>query len=260
MSSFNRQHDGRSRPPPDRNRPGYHPPSSTVPQDVDPHYLQYLRTQAEQINQQLKQLTQQRGSPHYDHYQPSTNVRPMAPAQVSIPSSSHRQRPKQHRNPTREKSKWQFYAVKNGLNGDDVFSSWGQAHPYCWDPTTEYFFPGCFCKGFNDYHDAWNFLLNINDKPETYSTIQDSSIPLEPPEPAIPQEPEVVDMSHHHMPTGHTSSHLVPSDITDEESMATYDYNAILPSYRRQVPQKVHVRNSTTNDTTVSINDCHLDS
>ena len=50
MSSFNRQHHGQSRPPPDRNRPGYHPPSSTVPQDVHPHYLQYLRSQAEQIN------------------------------------------------------------------------------------------------------------------------------------------------------------------------------------------------------------------
>ena len=169
MSSFNRQHDGRSRPPPDRNRPGYHPPSSTVPQHVDPHYLQYLRTQAEQINQQLKELTQNRGSQHYDHYQPRTNVRPMAPAQVSIPSSSHRPRPKTHRNPTREKSKWQFYAVKNGLNGDDVFSSWGQAHPYCWDPTTEYFFPGSLCKGFDETIDTYDYNTII--KPSSRSQI-----------------------------------------------------------------------------------------
>ena len=145
MSSFHRQHHGRSRPPPDRNWSGYHPPSSTVPQDADPHYLQYFRSQAEQLNRQLSELTQTRNSHCYNHYTPTANIQQMAPAQVSIPSSNHCPRSKTHRNPAREKSKWRFYAVKNRLNGDDEYSSWGQAHPYCWDPKNEYFFQCCFC-------------------------------------------------------------------------------------------------------------------
>lgn len=51
-------------------------------------------------------------------------------------------------NPNREGSKWHYYAVKNGLEGNDVYWLWHQAHPYCWDHSTQYFLPGSFCKGF----------------------------------------------------------------------------------------------------------------
>ncbi len=124
MSSFNRQHHGRSRPPPARNRSGYHPPTSTTSPDVDPHYLDYLRTQVAQLTQQISELSQ----PRYSSQQFQSRTNQFHPTPVSIPSSSHRRQAKPSRNPSREGSKWRFYAVKNGLNGDDVYSSWNQAH------------------------------------------------------------------------------------------------------------------------------------
>ena len=162
MSSFNRQHHGRPQPPPAWNQSGYHPPSTTAPQEVDPHYLYYLQSQADQLNFQISKLSNHRNSSRYQAYQPQATMRHRAPAQVSLPSSSRQQRHhKPQRNHAREKSKWRFYAVKNGLNGDDVYSSWGQAHPFCWDPTSGYFFQGCFCKGFNSYDcKTPSFLLN----------------------------------------------------------------------------------------------------
>ena len=181
----------------------------------------------------------------------------MAPAQVSIPSPSQYQRHRPQRNPAREKSKLRFYTVKNGLNGDDVYSCWGQAHPFCWDPSSEYFFQGYFCKRFNSYNEAWNFLLDIPKEPEMFSNIQDSTIPLEPPETTIPKEPDKLTMNHHQTPHHHPSSHIVPPDATDNESMATYDYNTILQPHHRTIPQHVHVKTTTTNDTTVSFDGHH---
>ena len=61
----------------------------------------------------------------------------------------------------RERSKWRFYAVKNGTNGDKVYSSRTQVYPYCWNPETQYFFPGYICKGVDCYEFAWDFLLGL---------------------------------------------------------------------------------------------------
>ena len=250
MSSFNRQRNGQSRPPPARNRSSFHPLSTEIPHSVDPHYLDYLRSQAEQLNLQISELSHTQ-NPRFHSFQQIPTSRHWNPVQVSLQSSSRQQRSGSHRNPSREGSKWRFYAVKNGINGDDVYSSWGQSHPYCWDPSTEYFFPGCFCKGFNTYDDAWNFLLDILNEPDTFSEIRDSTIPPEPPEPQIPSEPDLT-MDHPPQEHTHTSSHVVPNDHTDDESIATYDYNMILPPHRQKIPAKVHVQPSTTNDTTVS--------
>ena len=120
------------------------------------------------------------------------------------------------------------------------------------------FFSGCFCKGFNSYDEAWNFLLDIPKEPDIFSHIRDSNIPPEPPEPPeppIPTEPDDLNMNHCQQPTQHTSSHVVPNDTTDEESLATYDYNLILPPHHQvntTIPAKVHVPPSTTNNTTTS--------
>ena len=174
MSSFNRQHHGRSRPPPARNRSGFHPQTSTNSPDVDPHYLDYLRSQAAQLTQQITELSQ----PRYSSQQFQSRTTQFRPNPISIPSSSHHRQAKPSRNPSREGSKWRFYAVKNGINGDDVYSSWNQAHPFCWDPSTQYFFPGCFCKGFDSYDSAWDFLLDVPKEAEPVSAMMDSSAHL----------------------------------------------------------------------------------
>ena len=130
MSSYNRQHHDRGRPPPAQNRTGYHIlPMADTPH-IDPSYLAYLSSQAEQLNNKLQALT---------HNQPPVTTRstntyqpPYQPHQVSRSSSSNLT-PHTRQNPAREGSKWPFYAVKNGTNGDDVYSSWHQAYPFCWD-------------------------------------------------------------------------------------------------------------------------------
>lgn len=184
MSSYNRQHHGRPRPPPARNRPGFHPPPTN---NVDQHYLAFLRSQAAHLDQQISALSHNRQSTHY----PPTQHYPAAqqnyqPAQVSLQSSSNPPRRSRHRNPSRETSKWQFYAVKNGINGDDVYSTWAQAYPFCWNPSTPYFFPGSFCKGFNSYNQAWDFLLGVSPRSPSNNHNDNATMPQEPPEICIP--------------------------------------------------------------------------
>ena len=114
---------------------------------------------------------------------PSTTVQhtTYSSAPSSIP---YRPRHTTKRNPTREGSEWQYYVVKTGLEGDDVYSSWHQAYSYCWDPVKEYFFPGSFCKEFNDCDRVWDFLLGVN--PESTQTQAEHEITVEPPELNVP--------------------------------------------------------------------------
>ena len=261
MSSFYRQQHGRSRPPPARNRPGYHPQSTEDPHNVDPHFLAYLRSQAADINAQIAALSHSDRGPPSSRTQPYSTV-PAAfrshPAQVSHQSSSAPHHRKPRRNPSREGSKWRYYAVKNGLHGDDVYSSWHQAHPYCWDPSTQYFYPGCFCKGFDCYDSAWDFLLGMTHQvPDSVPAFTDTTIPSEPPEQHIPDEPSVLAKHDPPVPThDDVQSHVVPNDPTDDDSHGTYDYSVILPRHSRHpphVPTKVHVQDSSTNDVSVSV-------
>ncbi len=69
-----------------------------------------------------------------------------------------------------------------------------QAHPYCWDPTTLYFIAGSFCKGFDHYDMAWNFLLGIPDSEGNTHT--NESFPAEPPELSMSDEPSVLPTPH----------------------------------------------------------------
>ena len=108
-----------------------------------------------------------------------------APSSVQF-QPRHRRRSTTKRNPARKGSKWRYYAVNNGLEGDDVYSSWHQAYSYCWDPERQYFFQGSFCKGFDDYDRASDFLLGVVSQP---SQNQEPNIPPEPPKLDIPSEP-----------------------------------------------------------------------
>ncbi len=211
MSSYYRGHHGRPRPPPAQNRPGHQSSSAPPPTTVDPHYLAYLQSQAAQIDSQISALSGRH------------QVTPSPTAQVPFPQgppSRHYQLPstsrRPKRNPSREGSKWRFYAVKNGLEGNDVYSSWDQAYPYCWNPATQYFYPGSFCKGFDNYNTAWNFLLGIH-SPDATQTNPLDSIPSEPPEFEVPPEP---------------CSVPIPSEVSSSSSdsrQGTYQCRTLLP-------------------------------
>lgn len=54
------------------------------------------------------------------------------------------------------------------------------------------FFPGCFCKGFDSYDSAWDFLLDVLKEAEHVSAMLVSSVPSESPDITIPPEPTVV--------------------------------------------------------------------
>ena len=97
-------------------------------------------------------------------------------------------------------------------------------YSFCWDPATQYFFPGNICKGFGTYGGAWNFLLGAC--PPTHDEIPITvAISVEHPDITVPPKPQ--DMSsgpkmHHHdtsLPT-----QVVPLDDDDQDILATYDY------------------------------------
>ena len=234
MSSFYRQHDGRPHPQPARNRSGYHPPPVESSLNVDPAYLAYLQSQATHLNNQIAALAHNPTSV----LQPTTYTPPSQhqsqPVRISRSSSNcpctH---PSTRQNPAREGSKWWFYAVKNGTNGDGVYSSWQQAYPYYYNPATEYFFPSCICKGFDHYEAVWDFLLGL-----TPNQLQHTSHHT-PPEPPNLQPTDTNDIP----PTEQ------PHENEDTESMNTYDYNTILPSEHQYIPTKVHI---DKNDTSIS--------
>ena len=111
---------------------------------------------------------------------------------------------------------------------------------------TQYFIPGCICKGFNTYDEAWNFLLGADAQP---SVDQQTTVPMEPPEVTIPPEPSVVH--------DHTSEATNDDDLSTD---STHDYNIILKrkssnlQNSRSVPTKVDINDDTltTNDQTYS--------
>ena len=81
-----------------------------------------------------------------------------------------------------------------------------------------------------------------------------------PPEAAIPTKSAELVMNYHQVSHHHPSSHVVPNDTSDDKSIATNDYNAILPPHHRTsttIPQKIYVQPSTTSVTTVSSDSQH---
>ena len=178
MSSYYRRHNDWSWPPPARNRPGLQPSSAPPHSTMDPHYLAFLHSQAAKINSQISALS---GDPRLT---PSTSTHPRCNDQGQPPSSTYHglttSRHYRSRNPSREGSKWKYHVVKNGIEGDNLYSSWHQAHPYCWDPKTQYFFLGCFCKESDDYERVWDFLLGLRHQEQPLSTHEDEITPEQP--------------------------------------------------------------------------------
>ena len=166
MSSRQRRRHGRPPPAPDPNR--RFTPSSQGSYDEYAE-IQSIQRQAAALNARVAALTtSNRPSRHQDHH--SRHHRPTIVSRTPPPSTTY----KKKRDPTKERSKHKFYAVRNGIEGNEVYSSWDEAAPFCYDPATEYFYKGTICKGFPSYHQAWDWILNIkttnppepNDPPE----------------------------------------------------------------------------------------------
>ena len=46
--------------------------------------------------------------------------------------------------------------LKNGTKGNEVYLSWNEAAPCCWDHLSQYFYKGTICEGFEMYEAAWD--------------------------------------------------------------------------------------------------------
>ena len=142
------------------------PPSVQAPYDIQ---FAHLQSQMMALSQQVLSMTPPGhtgdGYVHLpDHHQPlftqppHPNYVPRPPPLVT-PTSRPPQRHAKRRDPRNESSKHSFYAVRNGLHGNDVYSSWPQASKYCWNQAARTFLPGSSCRGFPSYDKAWEYLL-----------------------------------------------------------------------------------------------------
>ena len=147
--------------------------------------------------------------PAFDHPQATTH-----PHVSPSTSSSHTNR----RDPTRERSRHPFYAVRNGVEGDEIYTSWRQAAPNCWDATTQTFYEDCTCKGFTSFDAAADWLLSL----------QDTSLPSD-----LPPEPPMAQSSH----STSSMASIIPDEdppnvttrnVSDQPSINTKDYEKFI--------------------------------
>ena len=175
MRPYSRQqhgHSGRSHRPPGQ---GFRPPMEHQGFQ-DPDYIAYLQQKAEHYTDKLAALSINRPMPTPSagyagmyNSNPYTQAHPTTHPNITPSTSSSRTR---HRDPTRECSKHSFDAVCHGIEEDEIYISWHQAAPNCWNPTTQGFYGNCVCKSFSTYDEAADWLL---------STATPSDLPPEPP-------------------------------------------------------------------------------
>ena len=220
MSSRQRQRHGRPPPAPD--------PSRQYNTSTRQHFDEYdeiesIQRQAAALNARVAALT----TSATRSFQQNSGINNRPRIVSRTPSNSTKI--KKQRNPLHEGSKHNFYAVHNGINGNEVFSSWHTAAPYCWDHKSQYFFKGTVCKGFSTYTQAWDWLLGINQA--SYD------LPPVPPEYTYPQYPpneeDSDDKSLHQDDQKATIPEYPPQDqntmISDDQSEVTdYDYTTFI--------------------------------
>ena len=135
----------------------YRPPLEYQGQP-DPDFIAYLHQKATHYSDMLVALSIDKP------LQPSTTYVGMFNS--DHPFGSHRSTTRPHitsspnftttrrQDPTKERLKHPFYAVHNGLGGDEIYTSWRAAAPHCYDMAAEYFIDGCVCKGFDTWDEA----------------------------------------------------------------------------------------------------------
>ena len=137
MRPYRRQHHGQSgrshRPQGQR----YRPPMEYQGQS-DPDYIAYLRQKAAHYSDRLAAFSIEEPMPPSLDYATRmyTSDLPFQPPPTThqpnitpSPSSNNTRR----RNPARERSKHRFYAVRNGLEGNEIYTSWRAAAPHCYN-------------------------------------------------------------------------------------------------------------------------------
>ena len=221
MSSCQQCRHGRPPPAPDPDRRFTPSPQESFNEYAE---IQSIQRQAAALNARVAALTTSNRTPRHNVPHHHQSYRPTIVSRTPPTSTNY---PKK-RDPTKERSKHRFYAVRNGIEGNEVYSSWDEAAPYCYDPKTEYFSKGTVCKGFPNYHQAWDWILGIKhtevpipEAPPTYS------YPDYPPE----DEDYLVDSIHGtdtEPPKISESEYLQEENtlVSDDRSEATeYDYN-----------------------------------
>ena len=121
MSSCQRRRHGRPPPAPDPSCQ-YHP--STGQHFDEYNKIESIQRQAAALNARVAALTTFTRSP-----QPNSGITNRS--RIVSRTSSNSTKYKKKRNPINEGSKHNFYAVRNGINGNEVYSSWHTAAPYC---------------------------------------------------------------------------------------------------------------------------------
>ena len=243
MSSQQCRHHGRPPPAPDPIRRT----SSQYPQQFEYEELYELQRQTAALNARLAAFAS-RSAPPVSNDIPMTHSSSTRyqdwPTTVTRSTTPNRRASRKKRNPMTEGSNHRFYAVKNGTNGNEVFSSWTAAAPYCWDHQRQYFHKGTICKGFPTYDEAWNWILNIPTHPNT----SEASLLPSPPRFQFPSEPPVhipdddpyhpiPDLPHQELQSGVISSDWSSSD----SSTNTYEHDLKPPAQAQtnQVPQNI---------------------
>ena len=185
-----------------------------------------LTTEMSQLRQQ-QQHTQQPGiphmyqphvqsygipmthNPHFHHhsYPPVPQVR----SSSSLPDYKRIPRNRTIRDPQKEKSKKAFYGVRNGLQGNAVYSSWPDCATDVYDIHTQSYRPGTLFRGFDSYTLAYLYSLGVDDPIAELQTNPSVISNLH----STPEEPTF--HSHHsHTPNGDDT---FLSDVLDRDKI-----------------------------------------
>ena len=158
--------------------------SNASSQDNKDLTLADLKREMTELSQMMMTMSQQQQSQQQSQYsQPTTAFQSFGPPpynyqpvpygfnynQVTSCPPQYRSKPiKKTREPSKEKSKYAYYVVKNGRKGkNDIFNSWPKAAKYCWDASRNWFRKGSKCRGFATYDEAVNYLIGAPSQPPT---------------------------------------------------------------------------------------------
>lgn len=150
-----------------------------------------------------------------------------------------------HRDSTRGRSKHSFYAVNNGLKGDEIYTSWRVAAPHCWDCDSQNFINNCICQGFASYDAVGDWLISMD---QNFL-----------PQPDLLQEPTIAPPGHQNGPLSIPFHSPVPQVVEDDNdartslidtpSISTKDFNKFLSDRWMKQIIPSHVSDATDSTT-----------
>ncbi len=253
--------------------------------------INLLSTAMAQLTSEMSQLRKQQNNLHsslphqqdipqtqycppvhsYGGIPPPPMTQNFTPTFVSRPPSSALPLRSSHprRDPQREKSKKAFYGVRNGLNGNGVYSSWPACAKDVFNMSTQSYYPGTIFRGFDSYTLAYLFSIGVDEPVNDLRT--DTSIPEPSPysedDTYVELSPPFVKESHYEQSTQLQNSQ-VPSDVSysHQSNISTAsDFHASimkdrnLPKYSGKEDLSIFLHKLKPVLDRPDINNCHLD-